>query len=171
MASYTLLRPKVGHGWHMTNAVKVYSRVWACWRPRTGFQGSEGAQIKRSQSHLIGQSTIGANNGITDGRQKVLPYLRHTFASWLVQQGVPCILYRNSWVSHYSDDWEICTPAPDTLKTAVKDFEINWTIENQSLFHWNNNSVSGDRKGFRTKRGPCHLPPRIVRGSLHLIGV
>lgn len=45
---------------------------------------------KNKRSFINAVNKAGLNNGITDRRQKVVFHtLRHTFASWLVQDGVP----------------------------------------------------------------------------------
>jgi site-specific recombinase XerD len=64
---------------------------------------------------------------VTDRRQKVLFHtLRHTFASWLVQQGEDLYMVQKL-MGHAS---LVMTEryshlAPDTLRTAVKNFEKN----------------------------------------------
>jgi integrase len=68
---------------------------------------------------------LGLNNGVTDSRQKVVFHtLRHTFASWLVEQGVDLYTVKElmghgnlSMTERYSH------LAPDTLRRAVKTLE------------------------------------------------
>jgi integrase len=70
-------------------------------------------------------SALGLNNGVTDPRQKVVFHtLRHTFASWLVEQGVDLYTVKElmghgnlSMTERYSH------LAPDTLRRAVKILE------------------------------------------------
>jgi integrase len=82
-------------------------------------------QISRSFNQAV--DALGLNNGVTDHRQKVTFHtLRHTFASWLVQQGEPLYTVQKllghasiAMTERYSH------LAPDTLKAAVRNFEIN----------------------------------------------
>jgi integrase len=64
---------------------------------------------------------LGLNAGIKDPRQKVVFYtLRHTFASWLVQKGVP--LYNVSQLMGHSDlqmTKRYAHLAPENQKAAI----------------------------------------------------
>lgn len=57
--------------------------------PSRGSDG-QGVSCRVSNSYLLAVKDTGLNDGITDARQKVVFHtLRHTFASWLAQNGVP----------------------------------------------------------------------------------
>jgi integrase len=68
---------------------------------------------------------LGLNDGLSDRRQKVVFYtLRHTFASWLVQKGVP--LYNVSQLMGHSDlqmTKRYAHLAPDNQKAAIMALE------------------------------------------------
>jgi len=114
---------------HMTEEVKVMFENRKRGQPNElVFKDRMGKQIKEaSNSFDRAVNDLGLNNGVTDRRQKVLFHsLRHTFASWLVQQGEPLYTVQKlmghasiAMTERYSH------LAPDNLKTAVKNFEKN----------------------------------------------
>ncbi|MHC1792000.1 tyrosine-type recombinase/integrase [Solidesulfovibrio sp.] len=76
---------------------------------------------------------LGFNDGITDSRQKVVFHsLRHTFASWLVEQGTDLYSVKElmghrtlSMTERYSH------LSPDSLRRAVKGLEAGLTAKNE----------------------------------------
>jgi integrase len=119
---------------HMTDRVKQMFKNMVAGQPdELVFKDRNGNQIgKKSHSFNRAIDALGLNNGITDSRQKVLFHtLRHTFASWLVQQGEPLYTVQKlmghasiAMTERYSH------LAPDTLKNAVRNFE-NGLIKNR----------------------------------------
>ncbi len=90
------------------------------------FKNAKGGGIdKISFSFVRAVNDLGFNNGVTDSRQKVTFHsLRHTFASWLVQQGEP--LYTVQKLMGHSSiamTERYSHLAPDTLRSAVSRFE------------------------------------------------
>lgn len=71
---------------------------------------------------------LGLNDGLQDARDRVVFHsLRHTYASWLVQQGVP--LYTvGELLGHSSLEMtkRYAHLAPDTMRAAVQVFEGVW---------------------------------------------
>jgi len=95
------------------------------------FQNRNGKPIKQiSKSFERAVNELGLNDNVTDQRQKVLFHtLRHTYASWLVQQGEPLYTVQKlmghasiAMTERYSH------LAPDNLKSAVRDFEKNINV-------------------------------------------
>jgi len=95
-----------------------------------------GGRIKQiSSSFDRAVDALGLNSGVTDHRQKVLFHsLRHSFASWLVQQGEPLYTVQKllghasiSMTERYSH------LAPGMLKNAVRNFEKNLNSKNKIL--------------------------------------
>jgi integrase len=92
------------------------------------FKDRNGKQIKEA-SNSFGRAVDGLhlNREVIDRRQKVTFHsLRHTFASWLVQQGEPLYTVQKlmghaslSMTERYSH------LSPDNMKRAVKNFEKN----------------------------------------------
>lgn len=78
--------------------------------------------------------TLGFNEGVTDTRQRVVFHsLRHTFASWLVEQGTDLYSVKElmghstiSMTERYSH------LAPDTLRRAVKNLEKGMAAQNEA---------------------------------------
>jgi integrase len=111
----------------MTDAVKFMFAD----RERRGpaelvFPSETGEKIGQiSQSFIKTVNALGLNNGVEDSRQKVVFHsLRHTYASWLVEQGVDLYTVKElmghgnlSMTERYSH------LAPDTLRRAVKTLE------------------------------------------------
>jgi integrase len=92
------------------------------------FTNKKGKKIQQvSNAYRTAVKELGFNNGVNDSRMKVCFHtLRHTYASWLVQGGenlytVGKLLGHSTiaMTERYSH------LAPDTLKTAVKNFEKN----------------------------------------------
>jgi len=81
--------------------------------------------VEVSNVFQIVADAIGMNNGVTDRRQKLVFHsLRHTYASWLVEQGVDLYTVKElmghgtlAMTERYSH------LAPDTLRRAVKTLE------------------------------------------------
>ena len=86
-------------------------------------KGGRMTQISETFNRVV--ASLGLNNGVTDPRQKVVFHtLRHTFASWLVEQGVDLYSVKElmghgtlAMTERYSH------LAPDTLRRAVKKLE------------------------------------------------
>ncbi len=82
-------------------------------------------RVEVSNVFKIVADAIGMNNGVTDRRQKLVFHsLRHTYASWLVEQGVDLYTVKElmghgtlAMTERYSH------LAPDTLRRAVKTLE------------------------------------------------
>ncbi|MFZ5426117.1 MAG: tyrosine-type recombinase/integrase [Thermodesulfobacteriota bacterium] len=82
-------------------------------------------RVEVSNVFQIVADSIGINNGVTDRRQKVVFHtLRHTYASWLVEQGVDLYTVKElmghgtlAMTERYSH------LAPDTLRRAVRTLE------------------------------------------------
>ncbi|MGE4194633.1 MAG: tyrosine-type recombinase/integrase [Pseudodesulfovibrio sp.] len=82
-------------------------------------------RVEVSNVFQIVADSIGMNNGVTDRRQKVVFHtLRHTYASWLVEQGVDLYTVKElmghgtlAMTERYSH------LAPDTLRRAVRTLE------------------------------------------------
>ncbi|SPD75679.1 Integrase family protein [uncultured Desulfobacterium sp.] len=115
---------------HMTDRVKqMFKNMVAGQLDELVFKDRRhGGRIKQiSSSFDRAIDALSLNSGVTDPRQKVLFHsLRHTFASWLVQQGTPLYTVQKlmghssiSMTERYSH------LAPDTLKSAIKSFEKN----------------------------------------------
>ncbi len=113
---------------HMTAAVRVMFEA----RPHADLNAKvyparhgERDQISKMFNTVVGE--VGLNEGITDPRQKVVFHtLRHTFASWLVQQGTPLYTVAKlmghrtiSMTERYSH------LAPDHLQEAVRQLELS----------------------------------------------
>lgn len=114
---------------HMTEYVReMFQGMGAGGPNELVFENQNGEQIRQiSNSFDRAVNDIGLNENVTDARQKVLFHtLRHTYASWLVQQGEPLYTVQKlmghstlAMTERYSH------LAPDTLKTAVRNFEKN----------------------------------------------
>lgn len=82
-------------------------------------------RVEVSNVFQIVANSIGMNNGVTDRRQKIVFHtLRHTYASWLVEQGVDLYTVKElmghgtlSMTERYSH------LAPDTLRRAIRTLE------------------------------------------------
>ncbi|NLD36907.1 MAG: site-specific integrase [Desulfatiglans sp.] len=89
-------------------------------------------QISKTFERVIDE--LGFNEGITDRRQRFTFHnLRHTYASWLVQQGTPLYTVQQlmghksiALTERYSH------LAPDSLKAAVTAFEKNLRLKKQA---------------------------------------
>ena len=122
---------------HMTDEVlKMFKRLK---KGRPGpntlvFKDRNGKRIKQiSNSFDRAVNDLGLNDGATDHRQKVLFHtLRHTFASWLVQNGETLYTVQKL-MGHASIAMteRYAHLAPDTLKTAVKNFEKDITTKRE----------------------------------------
>jgi len=80
---------------------------------------------------------LGLNNGVTDRRQKVVFHsLRHTYASWLVEQGVD--LYTVKELMGHSTlamTERYAHLAPDTLQRAVRQLESGLKESKKAKVH------------------------------------
>jgi len=92
------------------------------------FPSSKGGRIVQiSETFNRTVTALGLNNGVTDPRQKVVFHtLRHTFASWLVEQSVDLYTVKElmghstlAMTERYSH------LAPDTLRRAVRALEAS----------------------------------------------
>jgi integrase len=85
-------------------------------------------RVEVSNVFQIVANSIGMNNGVTDRRQKVVFHsLRHTYASWLVEEGVDLYTVKEllghgtlAMTERYSH------LAPDTLRRAVRTLEAGF---------------------------------------------
>jgi integrase len=124
---------------HMTEAVKRMFQDMGQDEPnQLVFRDRNGEQIKQmSKSFNRAVDDLGINAGVKDPGQKVLFHtLRHTYASWLVQQGQPLYTVQKlmghasiAMTERYSH------LAPDTLKAAVVNFERNITGQRTNILH------------------------------------
>lgn len=100
-------------------------------------RGGKIVQVSDSYDRTV--AALGLNDGVTDSRQKVVFHtLRHSFASWLVEQGVDLYTVKElmghgsiSMTERYSH------LAPDTLRRAVKTLEAGMekAKENGKVVH------------------------------------
>lgn len=81
--------------------------------------------VKISNTFTKSVEQAGLNNGVTDSRQKVLFHsLRHTFASWHVQNGTDLYTLKDLLGHHSITQTERYSHLrPDGLKKAAKDFD------------------------------------------------
>jgi integrase len=88
-----------------------------------GVGGKKRAEIGHSFDRAVKE--LGLNNGVTDRRQKVVFHsLRHTYASWLVEQGVDLYTVKELMGhSTLSMTERYAHLAPDTLQRAVRQLE------------------------------------------------
>jgi len=85
--------------------------------------GGRIVQISETFNRVV--TALGLNNGVTDPRQKVVFHtLRHTFASWLVEQGIDLYSVKElmghgtlAMTERYSH------LSPDKLRRAIKTLE------------------------------------------------
>lgn len=112
----------------MTDAVKDMLSARQAGMPPSGFvfPSRTGERImEMSNTFQLVADGLGLNNGVTDRRQKVVFHtLRHTFASWLVEQGVDLYTVKElmghstlAMTERYSH------LSPDKLRRAVKTLE------------------------------------------------
>ncbi|MBW1768069.1 MAG: site-specific integrase [Deltaproteobacteria bacterium] len=117
---------------HMTKRIKEMFLSRDCESPNNlVFKDRNGKQIKQASNTFERTvDDLDFNKSVTDHRQKVLFHtLRHTYASWLVQQGEPLYTVQKlmghasiAMTERYSH------LAPDNLKSAVKNFEKNINV-------------------------------------------
>ncbi|MFC1864172.1 tyrosine-type recombinase/integrase [Thermodesulfobacteriota bacterium] len=134
---------------HMTKRIKDMFKSRSGEIPNSlVFKNLDGNQIKQiSYSFNRSVDDLDLNEGVTDHRQKVVFHsLRHTFASWLVQQGEPlytvqklmghATIAMTERYSHLAP--ETFKRSVDNFEKAIQDFEEKKTKKNGKVVNFKN---------------------------------
>jgi site-specific recombinase XerD len=115
---------------YMNNAVKELFKNWpAGLKSDLVFKSASGRQMHScnvSEAFTSVVNKLGLNDGVTDERQKIVFYtLRHTFASWLVIQGV-AIYTVAELMGHSTVEMtkRYAHLSPATQRTAVMELDL-----------------------------------------------